>query len=90
MELTTVFDPTKFVPAERRLPTLPESDRSGAVAAEAANDLARSPQFLAAARDALLDEEQVLALIDMQYEEYTARRALEELFEAGDLAALGG
>jgi len=90
MELRTVFDPTKFVPAERRVPTLADSDNGVAVPAEAAEDLPRSPQFVAAAAEPILDEEQVLSLIEMQYEEYRARRALEELFEGGDLAALGG
>ncbi|TLY57401.1 MAG: hypothetical protein E6K49_12290 [Gammaproteobacteria bacterium] len=91
MELTTAFDPTKFVPAERRLPSLPDSEDHGAsLTAEAANDLARSPHLVATAADPALDEDQLLALIEMQYEEYTARRALEELFESGDLAALSG
>ena len=90
MELTTAFDPKKFVPAERRLPTLADSDHSASLTAEVANDLARSPHLAAAAADPALDEDQVLALIEMQYEEYTARRALEELFESGDLAALSG
>ena len=88
MELTTAFDPTKFVAAERRLPSLPDSDHRASLTAEAANDFARSPHLVAAAADPALDEDQVLALIEMQYEEYTARRALEELFESGDLAAL--
>ena len=92
MELTTAFDPTKFVPAERGLPSLPDSDHDNSASrtAEAANDLARSPHLVATAADPALDEDQLLALIEMQYEEYTARRALEELFESGELAALSG
>jgi len=90
MELTAAFDPTKFVPAERRARALSDSDSRVAVPTETADDLARSSPYAIAAAEPILDEEQVLSLIEMQYEEYRARRALEELFESGDLAALSG
>jgi hypothetical protein len=96
MELRSVFDPMKFVPSERRVVNRPESDAGAPLSGEAAEDLLRrtahmggSTHFADVQAEPDVDEGHVLALIEMQYQEFTARRALEELFESGQLTALG-